>query len=243
MAHVAHHGDGYAEMAGRRRRSHGNEEGVKERILRAAIAEFGATGFHVTSLRAIAERSGSNKPMIYYHFQGKEGLYLAAVRRLLEETAAELRAVVEGEMPALEQLRRFAEVYLNAFLVSRPMMGTVLRELNSLSASLYQAIVEEHGHLVTAQLRRILTSGMERGEFRRLEVEACLGGILALLHGFLRYRRTPPEHVARAALGQLMDYYALGLLSRQALTARLEALTETAHRPPRSAAPEVPDTL
>lgn len=230
-------------MAGRQRKSYGNEEGVKERILRAAIAEFGATGFHVTSLRTIAERSGSNKPMIYYHFQGKEGLYLAAVRRLLEETAAELRPVVEGEMPALLKLRRFAEVYLNAFLVSRPMMGTVLRELNSLSAALYHAIVEEHGHLVTAHLRRILTAGMERGEFRRLEVEACLGGILALLHGFLRYRRTPSEQVARVALGQLMDYYALGLLSREALIAHLDALTEAANRPPRPAAPEAVDTL
>ncbi len=176
--------------------------------------------------------------MIYYHFQGKEGLYLAAVGRLLEETAAELRAVLEGEMPALVKLRRFAEVYLNAFLVSRPMMGTVLRELNSLSASLYHAIVEEHGRLVTAQLRRILTAGMERGEFRRLEVEACLGGILALLHGFLRYRRTPPEHVARAALGQLMDYYALGLLSREALLAHLDAPAEAANRPSRSGAAE-----
>lgn len=227
-------------MAERQRRN-GNGESVKERILRAAIAEFGATGFHVTSLRTIAERSGSNKPMIYYHFQGKEGLYLAAVRRLLEETAAELRTVTEGEIPALLKLRRFAEVYLNAFLVSRPMMGTVLRELNSLSPSLYHAIVEEHGHLVTAQLRRILTAGMERGEFRPLETEACLGGILALLHGFLRYRRTPPDHVARVALGQLMDYYALGLLSREALTAHLDALVGAANRPSRSGTPEVVD--
>lgn len=228
-------------MAERQQRRNGNGESVKERILRAAIAEFGATGFHVTSLRTIAERSGSNKPMIYYHFQGKEGLYLAAVRHLLEETAAELRAVTEGEQPALVKLRRFAEVYLNSFLVSRPMMGTVLRELNSLSPSLYHAIVEEHGHLVTAQLRRILTAGMERGEFRRLETEACLGGILALLHGFLRYRRTPPEHVGRTALGQLMDYYALGLLSREALTAHLDALAGAANRASRSGAPEVVD--
>lgn len=242
MAHVARLGSGHTDMAGRRRRHTGSEEGVRERILRAAIAGFGATGFHVTSLRTIAERSGSNKPMIYYHFQGKEGLYLAAVRRLLEETAAELRAVTEGEMPALVQLRRFAEVYLNAFLASRPMMGTVLRELNSLSASLYQAIVEEHGQLVTTHLRRILTAGMERGEFRRLEVEACLGGILALLHGFLRYRRTPPEYVARAALSQLMDYYALGLLSREALIAHLDALGETASQPPRAAPPKTAGT-
>lgn len=185
---------------------------LKQRILDAAIHEFGVNGYHLTSLRTIAERTGSNKPMIYYHFQGKDGLYLAAVRHLLEELGAHVREAVEIEAPAVVRLSRFAEVYLDAFLISRPMMGTVLRELNGLVTTLYDTIADEHAALVTVHLRRILVAGVEGGEFRRLSIDECIGGITALLHGFVRHRRVSPQHARRAALSQLMDHYALGLL-------------------------------
>lgn len=195
--------------------------GVKERILRAAVEEFALNGYHLTSLRTIAERSGSNKPMIYYHFHGKEGLYLAAVRLLLEELAEVLREVAAQDAPALVKLRRFAEAYLDAFLVSRPMMGTALRELNSLATPLYHAIVEEYNHLIAPLARRILAEGVERGEFRKLDIDGCVNGVVNLLHGYVRFRRAAPEHLIRPALSQLMDYYAIGLLSHEALAEHL----------------------
>jgi AcrR family transcriptional regulator len=196
---------------------------VKERILRAAIHEFGITGYHLTSLRTIAERSGSNKPMIYYHFQGKEGLYLAAVRRLLEETAGILRDVAKGDAPALVKLRRYGEVYLDAFLISRPMMGTVLRELNSLVTPLYHAIADDHNDLVTPLLRRVLAEGVEQGEFRGIDIDGCVGGIVQILLGYARLRGVRPDAAIKSAMDQLIGYYAVGLLSREALAARLEA--------------------
>lgn len=195
--------------------------GVKERILRAAIHEFALTGYHLTSLRTIAERSGSNKPMIYYHFHGKDGLYLAAVRLLLEEMAERLRAATGGTMPALERLRRFADVYLDAFLVSWPLLGTVLRELEGLPPTLNHAIVDVYMRLIGSQLRRLLAEGVEQGEFRRLDIDGCVGGITSILHGYVRGRHSSPERTIRTASSQLMDYYALGLLSPGALSARL----------------------
>lgn len=204
--------------------------GAKERILRAAVHEFALTGFHQTSLRTIAERSGSNKPMVYYHFRGKEGLYLAAVRLLLEEVAERLREATDSATPALGKLRRFAEVYLDAFLISRPMLGTVLRELEGLPATLYHAIVEEYMRLVGSQLRRILADGVEQGEFRRLDIDACVGGVIALIHGYVRGQRVSADRAMRVAVSQLLDYYAIGLLSREVLAAHLRGLhTEARH--------------
>lgn len=198
--------------------------GAKERILHAAIHEFALTGFHLTSLRTISERSSSNKPMVYYHFHGKDGLYLAAVRLLLEETAERLRETTTGNVAALVKLRRFAEVYLDAFLITRPMMGTVLREIEGLPPTLYHAIVDEYMRLIGSQLRRILADGVEAGEFRRLDIDGCVGGVIALIHGYIR-GRGHADRAMRVAVSQLMDYYALGLLSREALAARLTGQT------------------
>lgn len=195
---------------------------VKGRILAAAVTEFGAAGYHHTALRSIVERSGSNKPMVYYHYQGKEGLYLAAVHQLLLETAGALRETTAIEAPALVRLRRFAEVYLDAFLISRPMLGTVLRELSGLAASLYSTITDEHSRLIGAQLRRILADGVEQREFRKLDIESCGQAIAGILHHWVRFRHGQPELAMRTALTQLMEYYAIGMLSPQALQRHLQ---------------------
>ncbi|HEY1622656.1 MAG TPA: TetR/AcrR family transcriptional regulator [Streptosporangiaceae bacterium] len=53
------------------------------RILEAAIAEFGAYGFAGARVNRIADLAGVNKQLIYYYFQNKSGLYEAALKRLI----------------------------------------------------------------------------------------------------------------------------------------------------------------
>lgn len=194
-----------------------SDPGVKERVLRAAIHEFAATGFHRTSLRSVSARAGTNKPMVYYHFQSKDGLYFAAAQRLLEETAAHLREALAEGPSALSRLRRYAEVYLDAFLVSRPLLGTALQELEGLESGLRARLLEAYTRLILPRLYQILVDGMRSGEFRTIHVEECVLGVTSLLNGYVRPWHRPAEQIIRTAIGQLMDYYAVGLLSDEAL--------------------------
>jgi len=61
---------------------------TREEILRGAMAEFAGHGFGGARMEAIAERSGVNKKLIYYYFEGKDELFLA----VLEQTYADIRA-------------------------------------------------------------------------------------------------------------------------------------------------------
>ncbi|MFC4535832.1 TetR/AcrR family transcriptional regulator [Sphaerisporangium dianthi] len=56
-------------------------ERTKERIVRAAIEEFGAKGFAGARVSEIAARAGVNKQLISYYFGGKEGLYRELTNR------------------------------------------------------------------------------------------------------------------------------------------------------------------
>jgi AcrR family transcriptional regulator len=58
------------------------DEGARHRLLVAATRLFARTGYAATSVREIVEAAGVTKPVLYYYFQSKEGLYLA----ILEET-------------------------------------------------------------------------------------------------------------------------------------------------------------
>jgi TetR/AcrR family transcriptional regulator len=73
-------------MSQRRRSPIGDErkrdpERTRERILDAAVTEFGEHGFAGARTSAIAARAGVNQQLISYYFDGKEGLYRALQRR------------------------------------------------------------------------------------------------------------------------------------------------------------------
>jgi TetR/AcrR family transcriptional regulator len=56
-------------------------ERTRERILDAALVEFGEHGYAGARISAIAGRAGVNQQLISYYFDGKEGLFRALTER------------------------------------------------------------------------------------------------------------------------------------------------------------------
>lgn len=115
---------------------------TKERILDAAESLFASQGFAATSLRQITRHAGVNLAAVNYHFQSKDSLLLATLRRkitpindrrlvLLDALEAQLPAVV----PPLDQvLRAFLRPVFEAHLLGirigcfPRLMGRILTE-------------------------------------------------------------------------------------------------------------------
>jgi len=110
----------------RSRSEHVRPLSVKDRILESAIEEFAGLGYHGSSLRSIAERSQATKPMIYYHYQGKDGLFAAAIRHQLERLEEELRSRIDDEGDTLARLEAFARTYMACFLFDHPALAAHL---------------------------------------------------------------------------------------------------------------------
>jgi AcrR family transcriptional regulator len=68
----------------------GVDRSVDQRLLDAAIEHFGQKGLEGASTRAIAAAAGTTMSSITYHYGGKEGLYLAAVRHIASQIAEHL---------------------------------------------------------------------------------------------------------------------------------------------------------
>jgi len=89
---------------------------LSDRILDVATALFLSDGFGATSIEAVARRAGISKRTFYHRFTGKEMLFEAVVRRLIERwTPAFDMALLEGAELA-EGLRRAAEHMLSVAL-------------------------------------------------------------------------------------------------------------------------------
>lgn len=83
----------------RTRRARAATADVRERLLDAALVEFGAKGFDGASTRAIARRVGAHQPQINYHFATKEALWTAAVDHLFAELARTMRGLAPEKAP------------------------------------------------------------------------------------------------------------------------------------------------
>jgi TetR/AcrR family transcriptional regulator len=76
-------------------------ERTRERILEAALIEFGEHGFAGARISAIASRAGVNEQLISYYFDGKEGLYRALQQRWqMTSTAASHPELTLGDVVA-----------------------------------------------------------------------------------------------------------------------------------------------
>ena len=83
---------------------------TRQSILEAAQALFAEKGYSGANVNEIVARAGTTKPMIYYHFGSKEGLFAA----VLEEVYAGMRGI-EGSLqlaglPVVEAMRRLVQV-------------------------------------------------------------------------------------------------------------------------------------
>lgn len=88
-------------------------EGAKERLLAAAVELFCEKGVHATSVREIVERAGVTKPVLYYYFKNKDGIF----HTLISETMARFRADLTeacsvGVSDFRERLRRIETSFL-----------------------------------------------------------------------------------------------------------------------------------
>lgn len=84
-------------------------ERTRRLILEAATAEFAAHGYAGARTAAIAERAGVNQQLVWYYFDGKEGLYKAISERWRQRE----NELVGLDTPPSEQLRQYALEALN----------------------------------------------------------------------------------------------------------------------------------
>lgn len=69
-----------------------NDVRARDRLFRAAIELFNRRGYAATTVREIVEAAGVTKPVLYYYFGSKEGIYLA----ILEDARKAFQARVDA---------------------------------------------------------------------------------------------------------------------------------------------------
>ncbi|GAB2733823.1 hypothetical protein GCM10027174_03180 [Salinifilum aidingensis] len=134
-------------------------------VLRAALDEILAIGYHGATVRSIAARSGLSVPGIYHYYRSKQQMLLAILEHSMTELLSRARAArTEGRDP-VERFGFLIE-HLALFHTHRRELGFVgASEMRSLHGSGRRAIAE----MRTAQQRMVdeeVDAAVRRGRFR-----------------------------------------------------------------------------
>lgn len=188
----------------------GREADVRGRIFLSALRCFSQKGFAATSLREVSEEAGTTKPMIYYYFGSKEGLYASIVRQILEEMAAGIRSRLPASAPLEDRVIAYCERYLDYFLQQEDIIALVLREVFGLGGVPMAEFSQGLGDRVRQPLDEMLQEGMEKGVLVADDVWTCATAITGILNMFILAHVFGGMPINRDAALRHVRYYIRG---------------------------------
>lgn len=142
----------------------------QQTIVRAAVDEFAAHGFHDGSLNRVIEAAGVSKGSLYYYFDGKEDLYAYVTRLEFERLFADLDpfdAPVQGGCDAFwSGLERYYVELMSAFAASPQLAALTRGWLAAAGNSALNTAQLEMERVALPWIERTLTAGQDLGAIR-----------------------------------------------------------------------------
>lgn len=164
----------------RERRRLRHQQLSREQILDAAETVFGERGYHVASLREIAELAEFSVGALYTFFGSKEDLYARLYQRRGDEFARGMDVALAAERSPIEQLHGLADFQVSYLLAhpdwARLLLRTSVLAVPNAGAS-FDAAIREGFDRAMEQQAQLLRRGQRAGEIRA-------GDALVLAHLF-----------------------------------------------------------
>lgn len=182
------------------------------KLLDAAQAEFGAKGFHDSSVAGITAAAGVAQGTFYLYFDGKEALFGELVLDLGHRLRNHLSEHMDGAPDRIEGERRGLSAFI-AFVRDHPDLYRIVMEAQFVDPAAYRRYFSDFGRAYSANLAKAVA----QGEIRPGPVDARAWAIMGMsLFLGLRYGIWEPDHPLPGVVDTVIDMLAHGLTPTQA---------------------------
>jgi AcrR family transcriptional regulator len=154
---------------------------ARQRLLEAAVELFAEEGYNDTHVSEIVEKAGVSKPVLYYYFQSKEGLFYTILewaedvqQRVLNEIF-EVSGTVFDRFVYLyrklyEGIQQYQCLYKMIYgLIHGPPQGAPEYDYASYQSHMFDAV------------KRIYADGVSSGEIRKADADEVAFLVLSLI--------------------------------------------------------------
>ena len=186
-----------------------------DRILEEAARLFCEKGYHATSMEDLAAAVGIKKGSLYYYIESKEQILLQIVEVIPHRFIANVRALLDDtELTAEQKVRTAIMRHLELFATEMGLTWSrvFLRE--------YRALPDEHRRKLLEQrqqyenvFRRLVTEGVERGEFAPVDITMVTRAILGMCNWAIEWYSPRGKHSTQEIASTFSDLILRGLVS------------------------------
>jgi AcrR family transcriptional regulator len=174
------------------RLSAAQEQQVRDRIIRAAVAVFAEKGYHRATIADVVARSGLSVGAIYTHFSGKEELFLQSCDLIsgqgLDELAERLAPLTSTAARLHSAIAYYVET-IDEFDDAPGQVGLVRAWAEAGEEPGVREMLVRRRERLFGAAQLLLREGISRGELPDwIDVDGLARGFLALLDGLLLQR-------------------------------------------------------
>ena len=171
------------------------EPNARQRLLETATELFAAKGYAGTSVREIVDRAGVSKPVLYYYFKSKEGLYYAILewaadvqQGILDEIFATSGTVLDRFIDFYRRVSEGVAQYQHLYkmihgLMYGPPQGAPEYDFPKYQRQMFDAV------------KRIYTNGLTAREVQTADEDEVAFLVLSLIDFSLNMNQVLPELV------------------------------------------------
>jgi AcrR family transcriptional regulator len=166
----------------------------RAQIVKAALACYTRQGYVNTTMDDIVAESGLSKGAIYWYFKSKDDVFQAAFTSMFEAVGAESMAALQACGTAAEKLRFGARTMVD---LARDIEGyfALIVEFWAQSENrdevmgFWAEMLTQYQQVIAA----IFESGIQSGEFRKVDTDALAWMIMAAYDGLAAYDMMIPD--------------------------------------------------
>jgi AcrR family transcriptional regulator len=182
-------------------------EATRRKILAAAEEEFGAQGFHGTSITDITRTAGVGQGTFYLYFRSKQDVFTELVRHMGRELRHAISTAIENSRPRMAAERVALQAFF-AFVMEHRDLYRLVQESMFIDEASYRAYYQDFADAY----QQALKASERSGELRPGHAEARAWAIMGAGHFLgLRYCLWGKHGLPDSVLDGVMDFIAHGM--------------------------------
>jgi len=187
---------------------------TRQQILQAALRCFAHSGYAGASVQAIVDAARVTKPVLYYHFESKEGLYRALIDWASEERWRRSEAAAARGETLAEKLTEIVAATFEFVRQHRELTRLSLGTLFAAKGEVpNQGQCMEQGRRVFDLMQKLVEAGRRTGSLKReFSAQDLTMGIYGAMNFHVMMHLVVPEELSlnRALAGQIVRLFLSG---------------------------------
>ena len=155
---------------------------ARNRLIDAGIVLFAEKGYAGTSVREIVEKAGVSKPVLYYYFYNKQGIFQTILDSAAEKFEEILKDIVDTPGTVIERLLHFYQDLYQAILSEHQNLYRMVRNVIFALPKKEPAYdIHRFERSMDQAIKTIYLEGIEKGEVKSADPEDIATLVMGLI--------------------------------------------------------------